>query len=127
MKLVTLTLVTLSALAAAQGYFDVPSAGFRLIIRSSNSTLNGYVLSPSLIARMLNFVFSVLLLEPAIKVLPLRASALLAKHFRTHQVRTLPSTTTSAPVPIRVPVLPMPMVFFTGFFAPVEILLFRLQ
>lgn len=40
MKLITLTLSALSALAAAQSNYDVQSAGFRLIIRS-NSTLNG--------------------------------------------------------------------------------------
>lgn len=40
MKLITLTLAALSALAAAQGYYDVQPKGFRLIIKS-NSTLNG--------------------------------------------------------------------------------------
>lgn len=41
MKLIALTFAALSALTAAQGYYDVQSAGFRLIIKSSNSTLNG--------------------------------------------------------------------------------------
>lgn len=43
MKLVTITLAALSALVAAQsnGYYDVASSGFRLIVKSSNSTLNG--------------------------------------------------------------------------------------
>ncbi|KAJ8115813.1 hypothetical protein OPT61_g2624 [Boeremia exigua] len=44
MKLIALVLAGLSAFATAQGYFDVRSSGFRLMLRSSNSTLNGTVL-----------------------------------------------------------------------------------
>ncbi|KAF9701681.1 hypothetical protein EKO04_000296 [Ascochyta lentis] len=44
MKLITLAFAALSAVTAAQGYYDVQSTGFRLIIKSSNSTLNGTAL-----------------------------------------------------------------------------------
>ncbi|KAH6642660.1 hypothetical protein C7974DRAFT_328184 [Boeremia exigua] len=44
MKLTALLFATLSAFTAVQGYYDISSPDFRLILRSSNSTLNGTAL-----------------------------------------------------------------------------------
>lgn len=42
MKFSTILIVGFSAIVSAQSYFNISSSGFRLILRSSNSTLNGY-------------------------------------------------------------------------------------
>jgi hypothetical protein len=121
MKLSAVIFAALSTVTVAQnGYWDVPSPGFRLIVRSSNSTYNGCVPTPRVLCPQLTYK-QALPSEPATKELRSKVSALPARHSRIHRALTPPSTTTSAPPGTKLREPPMPMALSVGSFELVAI------